>query len=253
MSLELTENKSNIGSGALNDLVFILYCHVIGQWLPTMQSAISWRSVGERSATDWRSVGDWVLGVCFWLQKVCNFLDIGRQPIDDWSAISRRLKTVSDCLQPLQLVGDQSPTSRQPVGDHQKPFYDGFGRREVSLAANKTFLWPNCPCNLLQPVGYQSPTSLQPPCDHPKFWSQGGRRLVASYVWPGLKGPNCLPGNPQRLKKPYYYWSKLEQLERLHSEDTPATSWLPIPLSHIGSKVKRRQIQSKEFAKISNF
>ena len=49
---------------------------------------------------------------------------------------------------------------------------------------------------------------------------------------------------------------KLEQLERLRSEDTPAASWLPIPLSHIGSQVKRRQSQSyklKKFAKISNF
>ena len=36
----------------------------------------------------------------------------------------------------------------------------------------------------------------------------------------------------------------------------PAASWLPIPLSHIGSQVNRRQSQSykfKEFAKISNF
>ena len=36
----------------------------------------------------------------------------------------------------------------------------------------------------------------------------------------------------------------------------PAASWLPIPLSPIGSQVKRRQSQSckfKEFAKISNF
>ena len=54
------------------------------------------------------------------------------------------------------------------------------------------------------------------------------------------------------------YWnpkSKLEQLERLRSGDTPAASWLPIPLSHIGSQVKRRQSQSykfKEFAKISS-
>ena len=51
-------------------------------------------------------------------------------------------------------------------------------------------------------------------------------------------------------------WCKLEQLERLCSEDTPAASWLPIPLSHIGCQVKRRQSQSykvKEFAKISNF
>ena len=49
---------------------------------------------------------------------------------------------------------------------------------------------------------------------------------------------------------------KVEQLERLHSEDTPAASWLPILLSHIGSRVKRRQSQSykfKEFAKISTF
>ena len=38
--------------------------------------------------------------------------------------------------------------------------------------------------------------------------------------------------------------------------DTPTTSRLPIPLSRIGSQVKRRQSQSyksKEFAKISNF
>ena len=49
---------------------------------------------------------------------------------------------------------------------------------------------------------------------------------------------------------------KLEQLERLRSEDTPAASWLPIPLNHIGSQVKRRQSQSykfKKFAKVSNF
>ena len=49
---------------------------------------------------------------------------------------------------------------------------------------------------------------------------------------------------------------QLEQLECLHSEDTPAASWLPILLSHIGSQVKRRQSQSykfKEFAKVSNF
>ena len=49
---------------------------------------------------------------------------------------------------------------------------------------------------------------------------------------------------------------KLEQLECLHSEDTLASSWLPILLRHIESLVKRRQSQSykfKEFAKISNF
>ena len=45
---------------------------------------------------------------------------------------------------------------------------------------------------------------------------------------------------------------KLEQLERLRSEDTPAASWLPILLSHIGSQVERQSqiYKFKEFAKI---
>ena len=175
MSLELTKNKSNIGSGALNDLVFTLYCCVIGQWLPTRrrlvgnQSAISWGAIGNRSAIGRRLVGDCILSVCFWLQKVCNFLEIGRQPIGDWSAISRRLKTVSGLSATAatgrRSVANQSGTCRQPVGDHQKPFYDRFGCREVSLAATKISLRPNRPCNRLQPVGDQSPTSLQPPCN----------------------------------------------------------------------------------------
>ena len=46
---------------------------------------------------------------------------------------------------------------------------------------------------------------------------------------------------------------KLEQLERLRSEDTPTTSWLPIPLSHIGSQVKRRQSRSYKFKKFQIF
>ena len=49
---------------------------------------------------------------------------------------------------------------------------------------------------------------------------------------------------------------KPEQLERLCSEDTPATPWLPILLIHIGSQVKTGQSKSyqfKEFAKSSNF
>ena len=34
--------------------------------------------------------------------------------------------------------------------------------------------------------------------------------------------------------------NELEQLERLRSEDTPAASWLPTLLSHVGSQVKTR-------------
>ena len=39
----------------------------------------------------------------------------------------------------------------------------------------------------------------------------------------------------------------LEQLERLRSEDTPATPWLPILLIQIGPQVKTRQCQSYKF------
>ena len=182
MSLEFTENKSNIGSGALNDLMFILYCRVIGQRLPTRR-----RSVGEPSGTDWRSVGDWLATVSwafvFDLQKVCNYLEIVRQPIGDWSAISRRLKSVSGlsatAVTGRRSVTNQSATSRHPVGDHQKPFYDRFGRREVLLAATKTSLRPNRPCNHLQPVADQSPTSLQPPCNLPATTRNFSRKAVA--------------------------------------------------------------------------
>ena len=146
-------------------------------------SAISRRSVGEQSATVWLSVGDCILSVCFLLQEVRNFLEIGRLPISDWSAISRRLKTVSE-LSVTAATGrrsgaTQSATSWQPVSYHQKPFYDRFGRREVSLAATKTSLRPYCPCNLLQPVGDQSPTSLQPPPNLPATTQIFGSKEVA--------------------------------------------------------------------------
>ena len=38
----------------------------------------------------------------------------------------------------------------------------------------------------------------------------------------------------------YLRQSELEQLECLRSEDTPAASWLPTLLSHVGSQVKTR-------------
>ena len=108
------------------------------------------------------------------------------RPVGNRSAISRRLKTMlglsATAATGRRSVANQLATSRQPVGDHQKPFYDRFGRREVSLAATKTSLRPNRPCNLLQPVADFVATALQPPCDHLKFWLQGGRRPVASYV-----------------------------------------------------------------------
>ena len=41
--------------------------------------------------------------------------------------------------------------------------------------------------------------------------------------------------------------SELEQLERLRSEITPATPWLPILVIHIRSQVKTRQSQNYKF------
>ena len=188
MSLEFTENKSSIGSGALNDLVLFMSdsgCRPVGD-----QSAISRRSDGERSATNWRSVGDWSVTVSWAFVFECRNSATFWRSVGNRSTTGRRSvgdeKLCRDCLQSLQLVGDQSPTSRRPVGDYQKPFYDRFGRREVSLAATQTSLRPNRPCNLPQPASNLLATTLQPPRDHPKFWSQGGRRPVASYVWPGL-------------------------------------------------------------------
>ena len=175
MSLELTENKSNIGSGALNDLVFILYCRVIRQWLPTHR----W-SVGNLSAISWGAIGNQMaIGRRLYVERL--FLIAGS--LKPFGEISRRLKTVSGLAATAatgrRSVANQSASSRKPVGDHQKPFYDRFGRREVSLAATKTSLRPNRPCNLLQPVGDQSPTTLQPPCNFPATARNFGRKEVA--------------------------------------------------------------------------
>ena len=61
----------------------------------------------------------------------------------------------------------------------------GFTCSNQNLLATKSSLQPSATGR--RPVADLLATTLQPPCDHPKFWSQGGRRPVASYVWPGLK------------------------------------------------------------------
>ena len=197
MSLELSENKSNIGSGALNDLLFILY-RQCNQTVVVDQSAISRRSVGERLATDWRSIGDWLATVSWAFVFDCRksatfFLDrsatdrrlIGDQSATkncvgivynrcNWSAISR------------QPLGDQSATCRRPPKTFLRSIWSqrGFTCSNQNLLATKSPLQPSATGR--RPVADLLATTLQPPCDHPKFWSQGGRRPVASYVWPRL-------------------------------------------------------------------
>ena len=127
-------------------------------------SAISRGSVGERSATDWWSVGDCILGVCFWLQKLCNFLEIGRQPIDDQSATKNCVQIVCNRYNwtaiSRQPVGDQSPTCWRPP----KTFLQSIWSQRGFSCSNKNLL--------------ATKSSMQQPAT--------GRPPVASYVWLGL-------------------------------------------------------------------
>ena len=207
MSLELIENKSSIGSGALKDPVFILHYRVIRQWLLTHRrsvgnhSAISWGAIGNRLATGRRLVGDCILSVCFWLQKVCNFLEIDRQLIGDWSTISRRLKTLSGLSATAatgrRSVGNQSATCRRPPKTVLRSIWlhRRFTCSNQNLLASESSL--QLSATGWRPVADLLATAVQPPCDHNFKWSQGGctavarrsatgRQPVASYVWLGF-------------------------------------------------------------------
>ena len=197
MSLEpVTENKSNIGSGALNDLVFILYCRVIGQWWPTRR----W-SVGNHSAISWGAIGNRLaIGRRLYLERLFLIAE-SLQPFGDWSATDRRQvgdqSATKNCVGVVcnrcnwsaiscQPVGDLSATCRRPPKSFLRSIWSqrGFTCSNQNLLASKSSLQPS-PTGR-RPVADLLATTLQPPCDHPKFWSQGGRRPVASYVWPGL-------------------------------------------------------------------
>ena len=185
MSLELTEKKSNIDSGALNDLVFILYSRVIRQWLPTNRQSVGdqlgsdRQPIGDRSATGWRLYLGRLLLVAESLQLFLDRSATDRRLVGDQSVTKNCVCIVYNLCNWSAIrrppVGDQSPICRR----HQKSFYDRFGRREVLLAATKTSLLPNRPCNLLQPVGDQSLTSLQPLCNLPATTWNFGRKEVA--------------------------------------------------------------------------
>ena len=97
MSLEFTENKSNIGSGALNNLMFILYCRV-NRTAVADPSAISQQSVGDQLGSDRERIGDRsATGWRLYLERV--FL------------ICRKSATI------WRSVGNRSATGRRSVGD----------------------------------------------------------------------------------------------------------------------------------------
>ena len=173
--------------------MFILYCRVIRQWLPTNR-----QSVGDQLGNDRQPIGDrsatgWQLLLFLIAESLQLFLDrsatdrrlVGDQSATkncvgivynrcNWSAISR------------QPVGDQSATCRRPPATFLRSIWSqrGFTCSNQNLLATKSSLQPSATCRRL--VADLLATTLQPPCDHPKFWLQAGRRPVASYVWPGL-------------------------------------------------------------------
>ena len=149
MSLELTENKSNIGSGAINDLLFILYCRVIGQWLSTHR-----RSVGDQLWSDRQPIGDWsAIGWQLYLERLFMIAVTGRRSVGDW-------KLCRNCLQPLQLVGDQSPTSQRPVGNLSAT---AKSLSTIDLVAERFHLQQSKPpCYQIVPCNRPA-TSLRPP------------------------------------------------------------------------------------------
>ena len=145
----------------------------------------------KRSATDWRSVGDWLATVSwafvFDRRKSATFW----RSVGNRSATGRRLKTPSGLSATAetgrQSVANHSATSRRPPKAFLRLIWSqrGFTCSNQNLLATKSSLQPSATGR--RPVADILATALQPPCDHTKFWSQGGHRPVASYVWPGLK------------------------------------------------------------------
>ena len=191
--------------------MFILYCRVIRQRLPTRrrsvgnQSAISRRSVGERSGTDWRSVGNWLATVSW------AFVFDLRKSATIWRSVGNRSATgrrsvgeqnlCRDCLQPLQLVGDQSPTSRRPVGNLSAT---NKNLSTIDLVAERFYLQqPKPPCDQIVPatICNRSPTSRRPPCNHLATSLQPPEILVARRSPTGCK--LCVTGALDLLGKWY--------------------------------------------------
>ena len=165
MSLELTENKSNIGSVALNDLVCILYCRVIGQWFPTSRQLVGdqlgsdRQPIGDRSATGWR----------LYLERLFSIAE-SLQLFGDRSATDRRL--VGDQSATKNWVGivcnrcNWSAISRQPVGNLSATTKN---LSTIDLVAERFHLQqPKPQCDQIVPATFcnLSATGRRPPCNH---------------------------------------------------------------------------------------
>ena len=161
-------------------------------------SAISRQSVGDQLASDRQPIGDRsATGWRLYLERLFLIAEALQFFFGDRSANDRR--RVSDQSATKNCVGivcnrcNRSAISRQPVGDLSatcrrppKTFLRsnwsqrGFTCSNQNLLVTKSSLQPSATGR--RPVADLLATTLQPPCEHPKFWSQGGRRPVASYV-----------------------------------------------------------------------
>ena len=131
--------------------MLILYCRVIGQWLPTSR-----QSVGDQLGSD-------------------------RQPIGDRSATGWRLYIGRSFLiaESLQLFGDRWATDRRLVGDQSATTKN---LSTIDLVAERFHLQQlKPPCDQIVPATFcnRSATSRRPPCNHPATSLRPPEILVA--------------------------------------------------------------------------
>ena len=102
-----------------------------------------------------------------------------------------------------------------------------------------------CACMFIVVISYFLVASCNPYIEgmlpkgpYPPCLRMADRALLAGYPRYSHVFQGCYTGTIAiALSK--FVWNKLEQLERLHSENTPTAPWLPILLIHIRSQVKK--------------
>ena len=128
-----------------------------------VQSDSGCRPVGNQLGSDRQPIGDRSATVSLAFVFDCRKSATFWRSVGNRSAISRRLKLCRDCLQQLQLVGDQSPTSRRPPKTFLRPIWSqrGFTCSNQNLLATKSSLQPSATCR--RPPCNRPATSLRPP------------------------------------------------------------------------------------------
>ena len=130
---------------------------LVHDWSPTSKAHIFYSTQScDLSKTSQRSLGKPM--AINWGLYLEGMIMIAERSMTVWRPVNNHLAFVWrsvgnsklwwDCLQPLRLIKDRSPTNPWPPCDRVKPFYDQFHCREVWLATSKTSLQPNSPCDL---------------------------------------------------------------------------------------------------------